>query len=92
MKSRIWRRDCNPIELEFNLCHSGELALLAVGLGLQLGVDVEMVRSDLGGQEIAERYFSAPEVEKLLALAPENRVEAFFQCWTRKEAYIKARG
>jgi 4'-phosphopantetheinyl transferase len=85
-------KDSNPIELTFNLSHSGDLALLAVGLGMHLGVDVEVVRSDLGGQEIAERYFSDPEVKKLLALAPGNRADAFFQCWTRKEAYIKARG
>jgi phosphopantetheinyl transferase len=49
MKSLVLAKNCNPIELAFNLSHSGELALLAVGLGLQLGVDVEMVRSDLGG-------------------------------------------
>ena len=82
----------NSIHLTFNLSHSGELALLAVALHLQLGVDVECIRSDFGGQEIANRFFSRQEVEKLCSLPVGLRNQAFFHCWTRKEAYIKAIG
>src|SRR5262249_23128168 len=84
--------ESNPLGLTFNLSHSGEVALVAVAAHMQLGVDVELMRSDFGGEEIAERFFSRPEVEKLRLLAAHQRTRAFFQCWTRKEAYLKARG
>jgi len=57
-----------------------------------LGIDVEHVRPDSAGEEIAKRYFSAREVSDLQMLPPEERVESFFDCWTRKEAYLKAAG
>jgi 4'-phosphopantetheinyl transferase len=79
-------------QCDFNLSHSGELALLAVTRGQTVGVDVERHRPDFAGQEIAERFFSREESGKLCALPEERRVEAFFKCWTRKEAYIKAIG
>ena len=77
---------------DFNLSHSGELALLAVTQGQIVGVDVERHREGFGGQEIAERFFSLAESGKLFALPEEQRLEGFFKCWTRKEAYIKAQG
>jgi 4'-phosphopantetheinyl transferase superfamily len=52
-------------------------------------VDVELVRPDFGGDEIAERYFAPQEVEELRILPPSLRAEGFFLCWTRKEAYVK---
>ena len=76
----------------FNLSHSGEVALLAFARGRDVGVDVEHVRSDFDLEAIARRFFSAHEQKELSALAPEDRAEAFFRCWTRKEAYIKATG
>jgi 4'-phosphopantetheinyl transferase len=78
--------------LQFNLSHSGEWALLAVTAIGPVGVDVEQVRKDFGGEEIARRFFSASEVDALLALPASLRTEAFFLCWTRKEAFIKAVG
>lgn len=78
--------------LTFNLSHAHELALIAVARGRLLGVDIEWVRPDMSGEEIAERFFSPREVAALRAVPPPQRHEAFFNCWTRKEAYIKARG
>jgi 4'-phosphopantetheinyl transferase len=78
--------------IQFNVSHSHGLALLAFSVGRDLGVDIEFVRSSFAIEEIADRYFSAREVAELKALPPTMRAEGFFLCWTRKEAYIKARG
>ena len=78
--------------LTFNLAHSGELAVYAVSTKRNLGIDVELIKPESAGEDIARRYFSAREVSDLLTLPPEERVAAFFRCWTRKEAYLKATG
>ena len=79
-------------DVRFNLSHSGELALCAIALGQEVGIDVEAVRADRAGDDIARRFFAPAEVSALAALPAAARVEAFFTCWTRKEAYVKARG
>lgn len=78
--------------LSFNLSHSGGLAVYAFAKERNLGIDVEQIRPDFVSEDIARRYFSAHEVNDLLSLPVADRTEAFFRCWTRKEAYIKARG
>lgn len=78
--------------IEFNLSHSGGLALLAFTRSREIGVDVEQVRQDFDTAKIAARFFSTAEQEQLAALPQDQRSEAFFLCWTRKEAYIKATG
>ena len=78
--------------VRFNLSHSHGLAMIAIGLRREVGIDIELLRPDFAGEEIAERYFSAKEVNELRTLPAELRTEGFFLCWTRKEAYIKARG
>lgn len=78
--------------LSFNLSHSGGIALYAFSRGREIGVDVEQIRTDFDVEGIARRFFSAREQEQLTALPHAERVEAFFRCWTRKEAYIKATG
>ncbi len=87
---------CNPDgssrSLELNLSHSAGLALLAVARGRVVGVDVEHVRDSVEIEALARRFFSALERECLLGLPEEQRRRAFFSCWTRKEAYLKARG
>jgi 4'-phosphopantetheinyl transferase len=78
--------------LHFNLTHSNDLALFSVtGLGA-IGIDIEQIRPDFSSAQIAKRYFSAGEIEALGMLAPQEYAEAFFRCWTRKEAFIKATG
>jgi 4'-phosphopantetheinyl transferase len=76
----------------FNVSHSGGLALYAFAVDREVGVDVERVRPEFADEAVAQRFFSPQEVAVLRNLAPRQRVEAFFSCWTRKEAYIKARG
>lgn len=78
--------------LRFNLSHSQQWALYAFTLEREIGLDLEYMREDFAGEEIAERFFSRREVEMLGALPLDRRTEGFFNCWTRKEAYIKARG
>ncbi len=79
-------------ELAFNASDSGDLMALGVALNRLLGVDIERVRDDFGGLEIAERFFSPAEIASLRSLPPQARPRAFFRCWTRKEAFIKAIG
>jgi 4'-phosphopantetheinyl transferase len=78
--------------LEFNVSHSEDVALYAFALEMPVGVDVEHVRrlDELDG--IAQRFFSAAEWAAIERMQPQVRVDAFFRCWTRKEAYIKATG
>jgi 4'-phosphopantetheinyl transferase len=76
----------------FNVSHSHGLALYAVTRGRAVGVDVERIRPDLSEEDIAERFFSPREVAALRALPTNMQPAAFFHCWTRKEAYIKATG
>lgn len=76
----------------FNVSHSHGLALYAFGRHGEVGVDLEYVRPVPDADEIAERCFAPGERAALRALPPRERHRAFFRCWTRKEAYIKAVG
>ncbi|MEK6278991.1 MAG: 4'-phosphopantetheinyl transferase superfamily protein [Acidobacteriota bacterium] len=78
--------------LRFNLSHSGGLALYAFTRIGEVGVDIERIRPDFADEKIARRFFSVSEVACLARLPAQARVEAFFNCWTRKEAFIKAKG
>ena len=78
--------------ITFNMSHSGGIALYAFARRREIGVDVEQIRSNFDIEPIARRFFSVLEQQQLAALPEESRVEAFFRCWTRKEAYIKAVG
>jgi 4'-phosphopantetheinyl transferase len=78
--------------LKFNLAHSGGLALYAFTYIGEIGIDLEHIRPDFTGEDTARRFFSTTEVACLSKLAESSRHEAFFNCWTRKEAFIKAKG
>lgn len=78
--------------LSFNLSHSGSMALVAVARGRRVGVDCERLRPDVAYREIAARFFTPGEAAELDGLPEAESRAAFFACWVRKEAYVKARG
>jgi 4'-phosphopantetheinyl transferase len=79
-------------QIRFNMSHSGGVALCAIAYGRAVGIDVERIRLDLDVEQIAEEFFSLQEVAALRRVPSEHRIRAFFTCWVRKEAYIKAKG
>jgi 4'-phosphopantetheinyl transferase len=78
--------------LHFNLSNSDELALVGFVLGPEIGVDVEFLRSMPDCEQISERFFSESERVVLRGIPFPAKEETFFNCWTRKEAYLKAVG
>jgi 4'-phosphopantetheinyl transferase len=78
--------------LSFNLAHSGDEFVVAVSGGGAVGVDLERVREDTDHGVIIRDFFSVGEASALAQLPAVSRAAAFFGCWTRKEAYMKARG
>lgn len=83
---------CAESRLCFNLSHSGGLALVAIALGSEVGIDLEQIREMPDAEAIAANFFSARENAALRALPAEQKLQAFFHGWTRKEAYLKAIG
>lgn len=79
-------------DLRFNLSHSGGFAVYAFACGREVGVDVESVRELRDADQVAARFFSRRENMAYLSLDPRDRPQGFFNCWTRKEAFIKALG
>ena len=78
--------------LAINLSRTGDRALFAFAREREIGVDIERVRQDFPCEHVAAAFFSAAEAAAVRAFPPHERSEAFFRCWTRKEAYLKARG
>lgn len=78
--------------LRFNVSHSGEVAVFAAARDREIGIDVELVTNDVAIDDIAARVFSAAEIEALAAVPEDERVAAFFACWTRNEALLKGIG
>jgi 4'-phosphopantetheinyl transferase len=77
---------------QFNISHSGEFVLIALAVGRAVGIDVEQLQPEIPAEAIAKRFFSTRECAGLAAADAPWRCEDFHACWTRKEAYIKARG
>jgi 4'-phosphopantetheinyl transferase len=105
VEPREWRFDINPYGkpsisaeherargIEFNVSHTDGLVVMGVARGRAIGVDVENVSTREVEIEIADRYFAPKEVAELRALPRQKQKERFFELWTLKEAYIKARG
>lgn len=78
--------------LQFNLSHSHNVVLYALTYKRDIGIDLEYIGRKIELKEIAQRFFSPNEASQLLALPAHLHREAFFNCWTRKEAFIKAKG
>ena len=78
--------------LTFNLSHSAGLALIAIAAHSSVGIDLEYIRAQSDDAEVARRFFSAAEVDGLHTLPSHLYAEAFFSCWTKKEASLKACG
>lgn len=78
--------------LKFNVSNSGDMAIIAVALDRELGADVERIRDNLDHHGLAQRYFASEERDKLRRLPEGERLAGFFDCWTRKEAFLKAIG
>lgn len=78
--------------LAFNVSHAGPIAMFAFCTRGDVGIDIERDDPDFAGEQIAEHFFSPREVAVLRSLPEAQRVRAFLSCWTRKEAFIKARG
>lgn len=80
------------VALQFNVSHSADRMLAAVSDGPAVGVDIERLRALSDLMELAARFFAAREHSTLLSLEGWQRIRAFFDAWTRKEAVMKARG
>jgi 4'-phosphopantetheinyl transferase len=78
--------------IRFNMSHSARMAVYAFAAGCEVGVDVERIRPVADMEDIAARFFSAEEAAELKDIEEASRTQGFFNCWTRKEAYIKAVG
>jgi 4'-phosphopantetheinyl transferase len=82
----------NPRDVRFNVSHSGGVTLLAFARAREIGVDIEALRPLPERDAVARRFFSVAEADDLASLPEGERERAFFACWTRKEAFIKAAG
>lgn len=85
-------RRCADSDLRFNVSHCDDVAVYAFSRGREIGIDVEAIRVIRDADDIAGRFFSRRENEAYLALDPRDKPLGFFNCWTRKEAFIKALG
>ncbi len=81
---------CNPLNLQFNLSHSENLAIVGIARNLQIGIDIEHRRSLKNAEHLARRFFCPTEAKLLKQATPQE--QTFFQLWTAKEAYLKATG
>lgn len=79
-------------DIRFSVSHSADLGMLAVALGREVGVDIENIQRNVDTDQLAERFFSEHERVSLRQLSGNERVRAFFRCWTSKEAFLKGQG
>jgi 4'-phosphopantetheinyl transferase len=82
----------NAVGLRFNLSHSHGLALFAFARGNPVGIDCERIQPGIEIEPVARQFFSPGEQRQLEVMPEGARLDAFYRCWTRKEAYVKARG
>jgi 4'-phosphopantetheinyl transferase len=90
-KPELRRQGGRPV-IQFNLAHSHGTAIYAITQDRPVGIDIESVKYEFPVESVAERFFSEAEVAALRSLPEQVQTIAFFKCWTRKEAFIKALG
>jgi 4'-phosphopantetheinyl transferase len=81
-----------PEGIRFNCSHSGDLGLIVIAQGCELGVDLEQHRHLNDAEDLAKAFFSDSEIKELNDLPRSLKTVGFFNCWTRKEAFVKAIG
>lgn len=91
-KPSLLEASCDSQALTFNLSHTEDLTLLAITRNREVGIDVEHMHRKTDWQSISQRFFTKPEQQALFVLEKEHQKDAFFQLWTRKEAYMKVLG
>jgi len=79
-------------DISFSLTHTDGLTLVAIAAGARIGIDAEMLHAGIEVESLSRRFFTPAEADEILALPGTSRCEAFFRCWTRKEAILKAMG
>jgi 4'-phosphopantetheinyl transferase len=84
--------EAHAASVRFGVSHSEDLGLFGFVREHRMGVDLEHIRADIDVENLAKNHFSQNESQKLRSLSSDRQLEAFFCCWTRKEAYLKARG
>jgi 4'-phosphopantetheinyl transferase len=84
--------DFRQTSLNFNISHSGDFVLMALAYRRNVGIDIELVCRTVNTDAIAAQFLSKDEYARLKALPARLRHDAFYSCWTKKEAYLKARG
>ncbi len=78
--------------IEFNLSHSGDYVLIAMTLDNKIGIDIEKINYEIDYQSLSNRFFSEKEKEELTKIVKDDRLDAFYRGWVRKESFIKATG
>ncbi len=78
--------------VQFNLAHSGDWAIIAISVDSRVGIDIEQAGRNTEPLALIKRFFSRQEQTALLAMEPADQRRAFFDCWARKEAFVKAEG
>lgn len=81
-----------PVDLRFNISHSADVALFAVAMGREVGVDIEQVRPEIDWRALAEEALSPVDAAAVLERTGRDGLLAFYRCWTHKEAFLKALG
>jgi len=79
-------------KVKFNLSHSKDAIVIGFVKDYEIGVDVEFIKKDMEFEDIANSFFSEEEIHELMCFNKKEKSQAFFNCWTRKEAFIKAEG
>lgn len=80
------------MDLEFNVSHARQMALIALNHGTPIGVDIEYVNFQEDLENVVDKFFSSAEISEFRRLPDAQKPEGFFNCWTRKESFIKAVG